>query len=397
MIVAVVPGVLHAAGRSVQEYLADWGNPVHTTCHMSVLGDATIGKNKDTCKGNYAIDKLSPDICKATYHDLGVLMLVAREITATGANFCVTTVRGGHKSKGNTWTDYTEPGGGSNVCQWLCKPGYGGARCAQSNYSDSCDSTLLKRSDFDEYSIGYDAGSIENIIPMFYWDNKRSCGEKNRQEHDMILAVSGWLDSGHGAWVAPFNVRARREGNKNQKSGIELLAATAPILVCKNGYTANTDNNDCVPIDATKCEASRMQSNLCSGWPAADFNDQNMEMVFDSTGNCYQYRCKEAGYAFASANVRACQKCEISRTVGISPTDGTCVKCANDKVFVAKENATSNNDLCVEAQAYSKTDLMYGKGKNKNNAKDVSKQCWTVFEPKEYKECVANGGVKKQN
>ena len=69
-------------------------------CQSSNFGNATIGRYKDTCKGNYGIDANSPGQC-VLGDDMGVLLLVAREVNENGARFCPTTVYAEKKKKGN--------------------------------------------------------------------------------------------------------------------------------------------------------------------------------------------------------------------------------------------------------------------------------------------------------
>lgn len=223
---------------------------------------------------------------------------------------------------------------------------------------------------------------------MFEWNKKDSCGVHKTQEHDMILVVSRWLPSGHGAWVRQMVVRARRSGWSRMVSWSVIYPAedSYDILTCKNGYKVNAAGNDCEPIDWALCERG---ASFCSGWTLAGFDENTMVMDFDSTNACYQYRCRENGYAFNSPVNRTCTLCTKSLRGGMSPADGTCVTCGVGTIFDA-DAATSG--YCVNAVSYSRQEMLYGRGQTKSTNPKVSDQCWPVLVISEYKDCVEKGG-----
>ena len=107
--------------------------------------------------------------------------------------------------------------------------------------------------------------------------------------------------------------------------------------------------------------------------------------------DCFEFRCKGENMAFASATDRSCVECTTSLRGGVSPVDGTCVKCDSGKVFNNK--ATTAAVHCGDATAYTKTDMQYGKGKTKNNNPEPENQCWTKTETDVYRECVTSGAT----
>lgn len=373
------------------------------TCRSNAntnISDATIGAAKDTCKGWSAGGKV--DACKTNSDDYGVMLLVARQVNANGAEFCPTVVYGerspienkvhwrGAKRERDAVTYYSDPEGGHGTCFWLCKNGYGGTECQQTvNAVTTCDSTTLTRDMFNDFNMLKSASSnIEDSIPMLSANNPKRCGDTNGlREHDVILAVTGWLASGHGAWVAPVTVSALRE-YENPTGGVDIYISDGMtrVLVCKNGYEATNERNECKPIDASRCEGLWP----CDGYRESDYKPDTMNWVYDSDNNCHRYVCKEPGQAFASGASLECTACVENMRNGVSPADGTCVTCDVGQVF--DKNAESTG-YCTSATAYTKTDMQYGAGKTRATSGDLDTQCWTISDIDQYKACVANGGA----
>lgn len=380
LLAGVVPGIAVAGGGvKINNLVSSWKNPIMSHCMTSNLGNATIGRYRETCKGNYSIDANSPSAC-VLGDDMGILVMVAREVNENGARFCPTTIYAEKKKRGNAWTLYSEPAQGVQPCYWLCKAGYGGEGCQSTDIS-GCDSVPLRRDDFNSLTMARDP-QFEDSIPMFHWNQYKGCGVNKGQEHDMILMISDWLPSGHGAYAAPFVIRARREGYKSKRGGIDAWPAGESTLLCKNGYTVNAAGNDCEPVDANTCALT----NICDGWSSSAFDETTMLMEYDdSVGrSCYTYRCREAGYAFPSIGDKTCQPCTTSLRGGVSPADGTCVACELGQIF---DETASASGYCVPADAYTRTDMQYGVNQTKDSA-PLDDQCWMMFEPDEYSACV---------
>lgn len=380
-----------ASGINVNDMLQYWGNPSMLHCAESDMGAASIGKNKATCTGN------NNNACKLVNDrrtSWGVLMLVAREVNQYGAKFCPTTVYGEKKTKGKktcggSYTIYSEPDK-AQTCFWLCKSGHYGEGC-QNITPSGCDSSLLRRSDFDTYSMS-NSSYVENSIAMFHWDQDKRCGSRIYfDEHDMILGISDWLPNGHGAVAQPFVVRSTyKDGDGCQgKSFATVRKVGTPTILCKNGYKLNAAGTDCEPADATACA----QTNMCAGWDSTLFDADAMVMHYNDSGKCWEYRCTTAGYGFISETLRTCSACPTGMRNGVSPKTGMCIQCPNDKIFDA--NASGTN-YCGNVMAFSKSDMMYGRGKTIATQPRLQNQCWPLSNPSEYKDCVKNGGRKSQ-
>ena len=109
-------------------------------------------------------------------------------------------------------------------------------------------------------------------------------------------------------------------------------------------------------------------------------------MVQPAGQSCYEFRCAQQGYAFQSAAERKCVECSSSMRDGAHPVSGLCIKCDIGKIF------NSETGACDDADAYSKPDMQYGKGRTKDNTK-LAAQCWTIVAPEEYTVCVRGGGA----
>jgi len=123
---------------------------------------------------------------------------------------------------------------------------------------------------------------------------------------------------------------------------------------------------------------------MCTGW-SSGFDETLHRFIQLDGETCFQYRCMDAGQAFASdTNRSSCVDCVANMRSGISPINGVCIECEVGKIFDA--NARSSG-FCVTAQSFTKTDLQYGKGKSKNTA-SLKEQCWPLVTTSEYKACV---------
>ena len=405
-----------------------WGNPVMSVCLTGgELAGATIGAAADSCygQGGRQGNCILGD-------DYGLMLLVAREVNDHGAYFCPTTIYGdkysgnGEKNadaEGHKWRSFTLYGDSSNGsgCFWACMPGYGGDKCAQTQ-GFGCDITPIGRGNYSGYTMTR-TPEIENQIPMFEKNVYNQCGTRasrdypNRyhQEHDMILAVTGWVNSGHGVHVRPVTIRAQwlykddargvlAGKNAYEVSVLAYLAGGQSQLLCKTGYTRNSDNTDCIEVDAQACN----MQNLCPGFTEDGFDPEKMVMELskdpetnakdpetnakdpETNAGCYIYRCKDPEMAFASGASLECTACVENMRNGVSPADGTCVTCDVGQVF--DKNAESTG-YCTSATAYTKTDMQYGAGKTRATSGDLDTQCWTISDIDQYKACVANGGA----
>lgn len=368
--------VYAGGGTNVSSLVNVWGGGKMLLCLGSTLSgsEACIGASAPGCdiRGVYARDRDKVD-------EYAMQMMVARKVTERGAYFCPTQLEGKSKKHRNAWTEAADL---NSTCVWLCKEGYTGATCDLAEQDvRTCDATLLRRSNYSSLGRAASGPNIEESVAMFEFNVNDGCGANYTQEHDMILVITGWLPSGHGAKVRQMIWRAQRGSWSDWESWSAIYPATnsEDIIVCKNGYRPNYNNTDCEEIEPVLCQ----MQNLCSGW--ADFN-MNIHSLYqvDDSQDCFQYRCSDKSKAFVSATDRTCEACtsEDGR-VGVSPADGTCVRCQAGQIF--DENSPSSG-YCVNALVFSKTDLVYGKNKTKTS--NLADQCWLISYPDDYINCV---------
>lgn len=368
-----------AVFENLKESYKSWGAPSMLTCFTQDFSNGCVGDSLKDGSGK-CLNWTSPDTLtnSGTSHDEGAtLVMLARKIVENGAYFCVTQLQGANKDKGNAWTVYYEPAGGTTECVWLCKDGYSGDGCTETSDS-SCDSTEILRSSFSNYKIEKSSSvNIENTIPRFLKGIYKGCGVHKGQEHDMILTITDWTKSGHGAFATPVIFRAERSGWKQMRSTVTLRKTSVePTLLCKHGYQPNSDATDCSEVDSTLCA----MNDMCDGWSSSQFD--RTSHVLKAINGCYQYRCLP-GTAFESELSKTCVVCTGDARVGIPYDTGTCVKCAKGEVF-DEDNAADN--YCSTAEKLSVQDLVYGKGKTQTTPwKD---QCWLIVEPEEYRKCL---------
>ena len=94
-------------------------------------------------------------------------------------------------------------------------------------------------------------------------NRNNGCNANGSQEHDMVLAVVDWFESGRGAEVQQMMVRAYREGDKSDFSAYPKVypAKNAEkIVVCRSGYKPNQVEDDCEIISGGACDVSTESS-----------------------------------------------------------------------------------------------------------------------------------------
>lgn len=254
----------------------------------------------------------------------------------------------------------------------------------------ACDATLLSRDAYSGNSLApKGSANIEDRIGMFSWDNPNACGnDKGTLEHDVVLAIVDWTPGGHGAFVQPMQVSAKRNSltNKTVNAWLDISYANGSVrkLACKIGYKANADNTNCEPMDLTLCPMSEedKKANICKNLNKDKYDETKHTLTYNNASSCYVFMCLQPGYAFPDTSSFECEKCSGDIRQGINPTNGVCVKCPVGKVFDA--NAL-DSECCADAKVYSKNDLQYGPGKSADTALDS--QCWTKGSD-EYLKCI---------
>lgn len=355
-----------------------------STCKVHNIGDACVGNslyNNGKCV-NW--DKSSSTATnRGTESDeAATLLFIAHKIKSTGAKFCLTQVQGANKDKNKgvdgPWIVYYAAAGGVQKCFWLCKPGYGGNECEEAASSTVCDPSEISRNAFANYKISTSKTvSLEDTAWLFS-RSRAKCAAHGKDEHEMFLAISGWVPSGHGALVAPMIARAERNGWKPMYSTATIYTAGESTLMCANGYKANPSGTDCEPIDASACQLQN--GTFCNGFTRDKF-DANIHSL-DSSGRCLRYFCQDSNQAFPSVGSVECVDCAKGIMGGPRLSDGVCVKCELGQYF------DSAQGVCKTATGYSRTDMQYGKDKTKNTSPSLDTQCWTKTAPEEYITCV---------
>jgi len=381
---------IYAANIGQANNVNSWGQAAYwKMCKGHNIGsdNPCIGVSRGKC-----VAKSWPSP-RDNWRERGISMMVAVESTSGGAKFCPTSIVARNTSKGNAWTEYYSAG--SN-CVWLCRKGFTGENCmvAVENAS-TCDKTQLLQSNYDTIKATDSAttANIEDKVAMWGANYYEGCGLNKGQEHDLIMAISNWLPSGHGAWVKPYMIRAEREGWSPMNSWIDVYDAssiqfddnssTHAMLGCKDGYKPNDNGNDCIEIKSGLCRLD-----YCSGWKEALYK-ANIDAYNEVTiypDKCYQYRCKATGEGFKSDSDRTCTSCGTTIMDGVNPKTGVCVHCPVGKIF---DGSAPGN--CADTASVDKNRLLYGSGKQSDN---IDAQCWTMLDVDKYKACVLKGLVK---
>lgn len=309
-----------------------------------------------------------------------IVSVIASKIVDHGGYFCPYQIQCNNKAwKKNVDTIYYWPSGFDySKCAWLCEPGYSGQDCLpQEGTPTSCDATAYNTAAGGKFA-GVGLNTVDGS-PNKEWEitGFSSWEDSLEKECDVILGVVKFLN--HGVIAAPVQVCCNRNDWHANKSYVDTVytAGTQKVL-CATGYEANAAGNDCVLIDKDICDIQNI--NFCSGFDKSSYDSSIHTMEEDPSG-CTKYFCSEPGTAFPKAGDTSCVQCETGAKGGADSNNGVCVKCQTGEYFDQLSNT------CKKAIVYSKTDLMYGKGKTKN-AVDLSNQCWTLIDADDYINCV---------
>ena len=282
----------------------------------------------------------------------GKNMMVARAVNSHGAKFCLTYVNSlRNNSSQKPWTEYHQGVGlNDSSCVWLCKPGWGGDECNTSTssgtLSSTCDNTTVKKSTYDGKSnactdsasknVTCSTSSVESSVSFLVKSDKYDCSnnpfggsEKTanyKMEHDVVLAITGWTTSGHGAFVQPTVVWAWCQKNKNDGNcKVAIAPQSSKTLLCKDGYKPNSGKTDCEAINGYVCQGIKD----CSGWSVSRFKGSSYKTVVvnQNGGSCTQYRCATANYGFSGDPISnsTCRAC-TGQYEKVSDTNGQCVE-----------------------------------------------------------------------
>ena len=380
-----------ALADNVSNLKSDWGNPAIQKCAKEFAGDFCI---QSVCKNENNIN-----------------VYLAKTIRANGVEFCPGMFDYDRPSNSDRpyLKSWYAKGKGQDDCFWLCKPGFGGRECS-ADYSGaavSCDAIDIPKfiSDSDEsdehgLSVGFDYFQKEHYDcggKITAWDGATWKEANKNSYHYSTLGIKKLLS--HGAIVQA--VTARAAGRRNKKdTGLVIVVPTGTetYVLCKNGYTANADNSDCVPIDSVLCDTTP----ICNGWDHEIFKDREMYKrqnakekyvhisKIGAERSCIQYRCAQSGYGFAGDPTatddagRACVACPPDGYYGAISPNGRCeMSPLEDGKGV--EYDENGNVVQFELEKTRKRDMI-----NKTGGK-FNKPCWQylVDDEDEFRNCLA--------
>lgn len=363
-------------------FLVDSANAINVNVTYANAWGWQSGATPQSTYGDFILVGGLRKTAHGTYGDeYGLVGMIATQIVEHGGYFCPYQLQCANKAgKKKTWTEYYKPTGFStNKCAWLCEPGYSGTNCMQADTTAKhCDnkqqtsSSSGKFSGLSMKSSGERKGMAESeIVGFAQWGSDPEC--------DVILGIVKFME--HGVVAAPIQACCGRDNWRKVDSFVKSLGiAGKEKLLCATGYKANAAGSDCEPISVDACNTQNTK--FCDGFTREGYDSSIHTM--QTVGGCVKYFCSEPGKAFASAGSTQCVDCATGIKGGSNPSDGTCVTCQTGKYF--------SEGTCKDANAYSASDMQYGKGKTKNSSTTLASQCWTVVDPKEYKTCVEKGG-----
>lgn len=314
-----------------------------------------------------------------------VVGVIAQKIVEHGGYFCPYQIQCANKNrKAETWTMYYYPNGfGSVGCSWVCEPGYAGANCLSQSSTPSVYDTKI-----------YGTGSGQKFGGLSLKTTGGSADQKESEvsgfdqfgsdpESDILLGVLKFGQ--HGVVAGPVKVTCGRSGYKDAQSYVAAIGVVtgSQKLLCANGYKANDTGSDCVPISADVAATQTVK--FCDGFTQSGYKSDTHSL--EQASGCSKYFCTDKTKAFPKTGDFSCVDCSASVKGGVSKINGQCVQCQTSQYF---DSVTST---CKSAIMYTKIELQYGRGKARDTAGDLMKQCWTLAAPADYKKCVMTGIV----
>ena len=316
-----------------------WGKPSISKCN-SHEGDVA-----DFCQSVTDNGAVDADRCAAK-KPMGMHLYVATSINENGARFCpvyALSYRADGSGKPETYYAMNK---NTDNCFWVCRDGFGGSECGADykTVAKSCDPVQLTKpikllasewaSRKNKESLKYMSGYTE-VDPAFFASNTYDCNQKwqgmksadKNQKHDIVLAVRRFTDDGHGVVAQLLQLRAfdeKGEGKKYAPKRVLLkVADEQQHVLCKDGYKIGSSGDSCVPIDNMLCQNIKP----CDGWVPDNFPLEKYKVFVPTTENaddtkCYEYRCKESGYAFREDPDNP------------SVADYECIECTGDGVQI---------------------------------------------------------------
>lgn len=337
------------------------------------------------------------------YDEYSLIGVVADQIVEHGGYFCPKQFQCTNKKKRSSSNLHVYFPGGfvDGNCAWLCEDGYTGAYCQK--YSSvvpgmdaptrPTDGIFSGVSLLTEKCWDRDNGVKSADQNMMVFHNDKGAG-KEGHETAVVLGAVSFME--HGIKAAPMYIKCYAEDKTSNQSWIEKLGRVksgATKLLCAEGYIANSSGSDCVRATAQALELRGIVKGsgkkFCPDWDETKY-DGSIHTV-DTSGDCIKFLCKDSTKAFPGGGDYSCAECMGNVRGGQDKKTGLCVKCLQTGQYF---NVKTGN--CENAAAYTTADLQYGAGKTKDSWPDVSKQCWPIATPSEYKECVISGGVQEK-
>ena len=345
-----------------------------------------------------------------TYGDeWAIVGMVARKIVAHGGYFCPYQVQCANE-RGNkkAWTYYFKPTGYSeSKCVWLCEYGYSGENCVQKSSNAPVDTytnnMASKTSGLSLKTSGKYKDQCESEIQGFdaWYQTGAYCSQDDgskKNEIDVVLGVHTYLE--HGVIFGPIRIKCQRDNWKSNDSFVDSVKKEKNgrhVLACAPGYEPNEAKDNCVLIGSQAAEAAVAAAEaavaasdplsgatMCNGFTKESFNAAKHYALTTAEG-CTKFFCSQVGYAFPADGSFECTECATGVKGGAHPVNGQCKVCQTGQYF---DKASGE---CLTAMAYSRTDMMYGKGGTRNTVPNVLEQCWPKVTPDEYKVCVIHG------
>lgn len=366
-----------------------WGAPTsHTACTSNLIGDfirgGGIGYSKEFMNTN-------------AWGDEGAIIgVIAEQIVEHGGYFCPYQIQCGNRGDHTySWFEYYFPEGidGSN-CEWLCEAGYSGVGCApqKAAYVEDYSVPLSglfpaemtlhtnDKGDDGDYNSSL-AGNIQVFTKGHRLIDKPGTKSRDFGETQIVLGVVDVFEN--GVKVAPIYVGCNWKDWSAVNSSIKEVkrCGNSEKILCRPGYTPNATETDCVL--ATQDMITIRDLTFCEGFDPDKYNSK--DHVLDQSGDCVRYFCRDNNMTFAAVDDTTCVACAKGALGGPNKEDGTCVKCEMGQYFDQDTNS------CKTAVAFSKIDMMYGRGMTKNDHRVLDTQCWTLTNPDDYRTCVFSG------
>lgn len=322
-----------------------------------------------------------------TFNDEGMVIIwAARKIYKNGAMICPVQIQAanenGYKS---VWLDYYwKTNNNAWGCVDLCRPGWSGNNCEtneQSCYSSNNSENILGNLP-DTKSLWYSTNTQEGnkwnnrhttAMQVLYIDNeideKNESGEPRETRH-IVLGVVQKMD--HGVMVAPIRIKGER--HRRNISGLaswikEVKSDGQTILLCQDGYAANSTGDDC--IQYTTCTGTEGLKQ-CEGFTKFDPEKHTSFKV----GDCRKYKCTDPTQGFVSDSNHDCIACDTTIKSGINK-NGECEKCATGKCF---NTSTGECGGCIEIPK-----LKIERGPNYDSQ---NRECWRKTNADKFWGCV---------